>query len=145
MRIHTGSKSTLFLIEQLAAILVFAVCASVCASFFAASFHRTSDSKATRQALQIAESMAECYKATGGNAEKAAAALNCSYTAEHNEITVYYDNAWRNCRKDEASYVLRLAARDTTFPALQFGALSVEKISGEALIAFMIAARRAAE
>jgi len=61
------SKSTLFLMEQLVVIAVFAICAAVCVYILAISYLMTVDAVDTRNALLVAESAAEMYKAFDGD------------------------------------------------------------------------------
>lgn len=134
-------KSTLFLIEQLIAILVFAICATICVSIFAASFVESNKIGDMNNSLIIAKNGAECYKAASGNVEKAASLLGGIY--KDNEIRVYYDEKRQLCEEYSAVYVLRIMSRNPEETQLLcFGDLSVEENQGEELIAFSVAARR---
>jgi type II secretory pathway pseudopilin PulG len=64
------SKSTLFLIEQIIVIAVFAVCAAVCVKILTVSFLMTENAVDTRNALAVAESAAESFKAFNGDVER---------------------------------------------------------------------------
>ena len=66
------SKSTLFLMEQLVVIAVFAICAAVCVYILAVSYLMTVDAVDTRNALLVAESAAEMYKAFDGDVARIA-------------------------------------------------------------------------
>lgn len=110
-------------------------------SIFAASFVMSEDSQDMNNALQIAKSGAECYKAVFGDAEKAALILGGAYP--DNEVRVYYDHARRSCEENAAVYTLRIMLQsDHDAKTLIVGDLSVEKNSGEEIIAFTVAARR---
>ena len=61
------SKSTLFLMEQLVVIAVFAICAAVCVYILARSYLMTVEAVDSRHALLIAENAAEMYKAFDGD------------------------------------------------------------------------------
>lgn len=140
-------KSALFLMEQLIVILIFALCAAVCAEIFAASFILSSDSKDINNALLIAECGAESYKAANGNAKKAALILTGSVDDTDTTIYAYYDKSRQACAKNEAAYVLSISdiTADETPASLLFGGISVQKTGGEEIIAFTVAARRQTE
>jgi len=72
------SKAPLLLMEQLIMVLVFALAAAVCVQAFVLSDRISRRSAARDQAVIAAESMAEQWKACGGDAAKAAAAYGGS-------------------------------------------------------------------
>jgi len=141
------SKSTLFLIEQLIVIAVFAICAVACISILTSAYFTANDSKATSNAILVAESGAEVFKATGGDADAAAYILRGSpgiVGTSATFVTVFYDSSWQVCGEAGASYFMHIVAdtvtRSQDFSLIQ-GELSVRKITGEELVAFPIAAR----
>jgi len=144
------SKSTLFLIEQLIVIAVFAICAVACISILTASFFYANDSNATSHAIVKAESGAEVFKVTGADFAAAAEILGGQTTSESlgadgvSVIAVYYDSNWQVCNKENASYVLNLIIESALgaqdFDVIQ-GRVTVEKITGEELISLKVAAR----
>ena len=141
------SKSTLFLIEQLIVIAVFAICAVACISILTSAYFTANDSKATSNAILVAESGAEVFKATGGDANAVALILRGSPGIVGTSgifVTVFYDSSWQVCGETGASYVMHIMAdtmtRSQDFSLIQ-GELSVSKITGEELVAFPIAAR----
>lgn len=142
---NNRSRSTLFLMEQLLAILVFAICAAACVKIFVGSYIIASESKDMNKALLIAESAAECYKAAAGDVGEAAAILdgNVSAAAKGYVITVYYNKQWQECEEDQAAYVMRLTSPNAPENAVApvVGDISVEKITGEVIIAITAAAR----
>ncbi|MDR0273537.1 MAG: hypothetical protein LBI27_09500 [Clostridiales bacterium] len=64
------SKSSLFLMEQIVVITVFAICAAVCVKILSLSFIMTDDAVVTRNALLAAENAAESFKAFSGDLER---------------------------------------------------------------------------
>lgn len=146
------SKSALFLIEQTIAILIFAVCALVCVRIFVGSHIMANDSGNINQALRIAESAAESFKASGGDAGRAAQILTGSIAAadcgneSNSEITVYYDNEWQVCAKESAAYRVSFKYPDMSDASayLVLSNLAVETMTGEEIIALTVAAGRAA-
>jgi len=141
------SKSTLFLIEQLIVIAVFAICAVACISILTSAYFTANDSKATSHAILVAESGAEVFKATGGDFA-AVADIMGGFTKQGDSgsavVAVYYDSSWQVSSEANADYLLNLVvdapgnANDST---LVTGELSVEKVTGEELVAFSVAAR----
>jgi len=139
------SKSTLFLIEQLIVVAVFAICAAACVRILTASYFMATEANDMSNAVRVAESGAESYKAVSGDMAKTAEILEGNSVIIDGEagVIVYYDNDWRVCGEADAYYVLRLVSlSDTSGPqSLLSGELSVGKLSGEEIIAFPVAAR----
>jgi len=141
------SKSTLFLIEQLIVIAVFAICAVACISILTAAYFAANDSRATSHAILKAESSAEVLKATGGNMDEAARILGgvCFLDAAGATVlTVYYDNSWQPSNAVKAYYVLDLITTpvpNTQYFTLITGTVTVSKVNGEQLVELTVAAR----
>jgi len=96
------SKSTLFLIEQLIVVAVFAICAVACVSIMVSAYLNANDTRSISNALLRAESAAEVFKATGGDVDAIADILggvsNNAYsfpTSDYAFVTIYYDSAWQ--------------------------------------------------
>jgi len=146
------SKSTLFLIEQLIVIAVFAICAAACISILTASYFYATDSQSAGNAILKAETAAELYKATGGDVVMITSFLGGvveSVGVGHPgavQAAVYYNNAWQISNELTASYVLRINSTGASYYSLgirlESGYLTVEKITGEQFVAFPLAARK---
>ena len=140
------SKSTLFLIEQLIVIAVFAICAVACVSILSAAYFNTNDSNSTRHALLKAESSAEVFKATGGDFSVVANTMGG--TVKQGEagtaiIVVYYDSLWRISDEANAGYVLTIEVDALWNPYdFEFSAadLIVGRVTGEELVVMEVAA-----
>ena len=125
------SKSTLFLIEQLMVIVVFAICAVACISIMTAAYFNANDSRDLSMAVLVAQSGAEEFKATSSD--------------EH--TVIYYNKDWQICDEKSAVYALRISPN----PPQQTDAdgenryitasLTVSRISGRELISFPLMAR----
>lgn len=144
------SKSTLFLMEQLVVIAVFALCAAVCVFILAASFLMTTDSIATRNALLKAESVAESYKAFNGDAGSVSALLDTSSgrlsgQVSGNVMTIYYDENWQPTG-DSPYFILRLESNVTgSTPLVSLADISVTRLNtGVELVNLTVGVRRAA-
>ena len=139
---NNRSRSALFLMEQLIVIAVFAICASACVKIFVNSYSTAVNTKDINNALLIAESGAECFKAVGGDVFEIADVLSGSVMDGTDAVEVYYNKEYRVCPEDSAVYVMRLDGRYAEdLEALKFGDISVRKITGEEIIAFTAAVR----
>ena len=144
------SKSTLFLIEQLIVIAVFAVCAVACISILTASYFYANDSNAVSHAIVKAESGAEVFKATGSDFGAAADILGGLNTSDSigaggvSVIAVYYDSSWQISNNENASYTMNLiieqAQGEQDFDVIT-GRITVKRTTGEELISLNVAAR----
>ena len=139
------SRSTLFLMEQLIVIATFAVCAAACIKILAASYFMATETRNMSNAIRAAENSAECYKAVSGDVEKTAQIMGgipINIDGADAAI-VYYDSNWRVCGEQGAVYLLRLVdtSPETGLAALASGDLSVEKLTGEEILAFSVATR----
>jgi len=144
------SKSTLFLIEQLIVIAVFAVCAVACISILTASYFYANDSNAISHAIVKAESGAEVFKVTGSDFEAAANILGGRTTSESvrtggvSVLAVYYDSTWQISNEENASFALNLiieAAEGAQDFDVITGHVTVRRTTGEELISLKVAAR----
>ena len=141
---HNRSKSTLFLMEQLIAILVFALCAAACVQTFVTSYLMVVESKDRNNALIIAESYAESYKAFRGNLEEMSTVLGRTVPSNDRELIVYYDEKWQPCEEEEAVYTLSLinSQPNENETTLVLGDISVVKSLNKELVSFKTAARQ---
>jgi len=139
------SKSTLFLIEQLIVIAVFAICAAACIRILATAYNYANTARDTCNALLAAESGAESFKSAAGDLGKVAEILDGkTVTIEgYESVIVYFDKEWQACGEDDAHFELRLISdsQSTESGQVTTGELSVEKITGEELVTIPIAAR----
>ncbi|MCL2226516.1 MAG: hypothetical protein FWB97_02660 [Oscillospiraceae bacterium] len=142
MRHH--SKATLFLIEQLIVIAIFAICAAVCISIFANAYFMARDSRDISNALLAAESVAESFKAVSGDFLSAAdISGGWAETVDGADaIIVFFDSNWRVSDESEAQYILRLV-RDNPpkHTGLLTSELTVSRTGGGNLVTFPVAVR----
>ena len=136
------SGSTLFLMEQLIVVAIFAICAAACVKILTESYFMATDSRNMSNAIQAAESCAECYKAAAGDIGKVAELLG-GKTESAAAATVYYDKDWLVCGEGHAVYKMRLTSGppEEGLVSLYSGELSVEKLTGEVLLTFNVTAR----
>ena len=138
------SRSTLFLMEQLMVILIFAICSAVCVKIFVDSYIVANASKDLKNSLIVAENGAESYKAFAGSAHEVSSNLGGTYANadDGSEITVFFDEEWQHCREDDAAYVMRILSRATGDSSpLRSGDLSVETMTGREIVSFTVRTR----
>jgi len=138
------SKSTLFLIEQLIVIAVFAISAAVCINILTAAFFITENTVAENNALLKAESAAEVFKATGGDVGAVRTILGgtSGERGGYPGVTVYYDSGWQISNEENASFVLHIGYLPSVLiDPLVLAELTVDRITGEEIVAFPLAAR----
>jgi type II secretory pathway pseudopilin PulG len=142
----TRSKSTLFLIEQLIVIAVFALCAAACIRILTSAYFDARDSRDIGHALIIAENCAESYKAVSGDIAKVAEILGWVYSSVDGAPAVfaYFDRQWHACGIDDAYYIFSLVSESPgpASPLLSSGELSVKTLTGEVILTFSVTARK---
>jgi len=147
------SKSTLFLIEQLIVVAVFALCAVACVSIMVAAYVNANESHTLSHALHKAESGAEVFKATSGNANAIANILGGVSSGDIHDsipssIIVYYDHDWQtiNHNTEDAQYILTIMfdkpQQTTGELRLVTGQLNINRATGEELITLPLTARK---
>lgn len=140
-RCKLGNKPTLFLIEQLVVITIFAVFAAVCIKILVISYLMTVDAVDTRSALFVAESAAEGHKFFAGDKEDIAILLGGN--AWEGGVSVYFDRSWEPSIEAYASFVLRLNRReDEKESTVIFSDIIVTRIdTGDELVSITTAVR----
>jgi len=143
------SKSTLFLIEQLIVVAVFAVCSAACVKILATAYFSAKESTEISNAILIAESAAESYKAVSGDVAEVARLLGGTSDSSESSVaaTVYYDKQWQVCGLDEASYIFRLIGIKPGNPSwlLLSGEILIASLAGEEILSLAVAARIGAD
>ena len=135
------SRSTLFLIEQLIVIAVFAICAAACARILTAAHFNAIDSRDISNAILKAENGAESFKASGGDLALTADILGGTFDSGNNAVIIYFDQQWHISDRANADFVLQLVGTNrapSPFSPVT-GELTVERLNGDQLIAFPIA------
>ncbi|MDR0446521.1 MAG: hypothetical protein LBH17_05775 [Oscillospiraceae bacterium] len=90
-----GAKTSLFLVELIIALLLFAFCAAVCIQIFRGASTRVNNSEALSRAVFEATAAAELYKAHGGDMRKTADEYDDAVINEADDsLTIHFDEAW---------------------------------------------------
>ena len=128
------SRATLFLIEQLIVIAVFALSAAACARILTAAYFDASSARDLSYALLAAENGADSFKATQGDLSSVARLLGGTASNVNGAaaVIVHYDKDWQVTRENDAAYRLMLLAEAKGLESdlLTFCELSVVKLSG---------------
>lgn len=101
---NESSKSGLFLMELILAILFFAFASAICARLFVASHLISRDTREENRAAALTQSAAACVQASDGDMAKAALLLHGE--SESGGIIAYYDADWQSCGAADAVYLL---------------------------------------
>lgn len=91
------TRSGLFTIELLIAVGIFSLCAAICVGLFVRSEVMSQDSANLNRAVSEARSVAECFKAAGGDLEKTAALTGGQIEEDYefyHQIYLYFDKNW---------------------------------------------------
>ena len=102
---HRTSKTSLFLIELMIVLLVFALCATVCVSLFVSSRLKSNESRGLSGAMLQAQSAAELLK-SGKELPSAASILGGVY--EDGNVQVGYGSEWEPVALSDARYILSI-------------------------------------
>jgi hypothetical protein len=108
---RSGSKSGLFIVELIIALLLFAFCAAICLQLFVFADQRTKDSVALSKSVFLATTISEIYKASG-DLEKVARVMDFPAAAfaktgpGGETLTVHYDSDFKLASEDNRVYTL---------------------------------------
>ena len=140
------SKSTLFLMEMIIVVLIFALCAAVCLHLFAASQKMTEESEQLNRAVTVTKTMAGYYKATDGSLYLMQELLEGpAQLLEHDavELVVYYDDAWAPVEKPvDKGFCLRVKSLTAPNASLQEAEIGVSRMDETQI--FQIVVKKAA-
>lgn len=156
MRHKTNTRSSLFLMELIIAILFFSLASAVCLRMFAKSHQLSTDASAQNQAVNKAGNVAELIQydlenkahtlsdeypdadiiqSVLGNTDKkeadAADAGTANGTAEdlYNGSILYFDQNWDACSAGQAKYKLTIQAQDSSVTLRKY-VLSIYSLKG---------------
>jgi type II secretory pathway pseudopilin PulG len=123
MKGGSGTKTSLFLVELIIALLLFAFCAAICIQAFNAARNQTRGSENLSRGVFLATSAAEIYKASGGDVSQIAGRLGG--VADATGMTVNFDGGWNETLGDGV-YKLTVSANAANLVA----AIKVVETSG---------------
>ena len=100
-----GGRLSLFLIEIIVVVLVFALSSAICLNIFSAARQKSAASESLNRAVTAAQSAAETLKACGFDAGAAASAL--SGVCSGDTVIVTYNDDFSVCSGD-AAYIMTI-------------------------------------
>ncbi len=98
------SRSHLFLMELVVAILFFALCAGICMRVFARASIDLRESERLLASVSNAENAAELYKHYKGDLDLVARVTGGNVAGDI--LTVYYDESWNRCASCSCVFVM---------------------------------------
>ena len=99
------SRSSLFLMEMIIAILFFSLASAVCIQLFAKSHTLSTKTVNQNHAVIQAQNLAESYLAYEGSLEEMTPLFeHCSLEAASNKLTLSFDAQWNTTQEENAVY-----------------------------------------
>lgn len=126
---QSSRRSSLFLLELIAAIFFFSLASAVCVRFFVKSHTISQDTKNLDMAVNQASTFAELFR----SGDDLFPLLEKEYSAgklspDKTTYTIYYDKNWGLCPEEDA--VFSLTIEQTTDGHISSGNFVVEEIKG---------------
>lgn len=105
MKKESAKRSSLFLIELMAAILFFALASAVCIQVFAKSHVKSLETEELNMAVAKVQSAAEAFR-NGENPIEILQNIFPDGQMEGEIFAEYYDEDFKSCKRENASYAL---------------------------------------
>lgn len=115
------SKSALFLMELIIAILFFSLASTVCIQLFSKAHLLSKQTVAENHAVIQAQNLAECYLATEGDMLQMKELFPAALDTPDDRITLAFDENWKECKVSDSCYTACLMS----YPA-QDGLISAD-------------------
>lgn len=104
MNNKSKSRTALFLMELIIAILFFSIASAVCMQLFAKAHLTSVKTKELNKAVSIAQSYAEVMRGTDGSMESIVQCFPEAIVVD-NYMEIFYDSDFNVCSPDAAEYV----------------------------------------
>ena len=105
MNKYLKSKTSLFLMELIITILLFAACGAVCVKVFVMSHVMTRETVELNEAVSIAQGFAEVMRGTGGDMDSVLEHYPDAVRGGDGFFEVFYDEDFEVCAYHDAAYV----------------------------------------
>lgn len=129
---NESSKSALFLMELILAILFFALSSAVCAQLFATAHLTSQKTQDANHAATLAQSAIACVQSANGDLQTAAPLLHGS-VEKNGDLVVWYDAAWQtSADSTNAVYCLKI------LPELSAERAEVSVLRGENVLLSLV-------
>ena len=102
---YLKSKTSLFLMELIITILLFAACSAVCVKLFVTSYVMTKDTVELNEAVSIAQGFAEVMRGTDGDIDSVLEHYPDAVRGGAGFFEVFYDENFEICGYEDAVYV----------------------------------------
>lgn len=102
-----GSRSSLFLIELILSLLVFALVSTVCIRFFGASWKNRTAAREWNHIQELTVNASEILEAGDGRIEDFCL-LFPDGVIKDSGMDIFYDSRWASCDEEHAVYTLQL-------------------------------------
>lgn len=105
MNKYLKSKTSLFLMELIITILLFAACGAICMKLFVTSHIITRETVELNEAVSVAQGFAEVMRGTDGDISSVMEHYPSAVYGGEGFFEVFYDEDFEVCEYDRASYV----------------------------------------
>ena len=102
------SRSSLFLMEMIIAILFFSLASAVCIQLFARSHLLSTQTVNQNHAVIQAQSLAESYLSLEGDVTAMQDLFSLSELVDENTLVLAFDNNWNLCARETARFLAEL-------------------------------------
>lgn len=127
------SRSSLFLMEMIVAILFFSLASAVCIQLFAKSHTLSKQTVSQNQAIIQAQNLAESYLALEGDFEQIAALFDAADAdASTYCLKLYFDNEWAPATTSAALYQAEMLCRPDDGTGLITADITVTELGSSA-------------
>ena len=105
-----NSKSSLFLIETIIAVLFFSICSAICVEIFAKAYTVSCDTQSLNGAVNLCTAAAELFYGYNGDLSKVQNTVDPKRmsTYQNGILTFYYDEKFNLCHMGDAAYYLNM-------------------------------------
>ena len=105
MNKYLKSKTSLFLMELIITILLFAACGAVCVKLFVTSYVMTKETVELNEAVSVAQGFAEVMRGTNGDIDSVLMHYPDAVRGDGGFFEVFYDEEFEPCGYSDAVYV----------------------------------------
>lgn len=125
MKLHSASKSSLFLLELLFSILFFILTAALCIQVFVKARLLSQDAENLTFSHNLCENISTLIRGSDGSLQDASDALCRFYpeaVCEDSFVFLYYDRGWEPADREDAVYIVTVSlSREEQFLLAQIG------------------------
>ena len=109
MRSYTKSKSSLFLMEFIIILMLFAVCAAICMQLFAATDMLSRRTTELNKSVAVAQSFVEVMRSEDGEINSMLKYYPEAIIMGESNLEIFYDSEFVSCGYSDADYICEVA------------------------------------